>query len=219
MTKRIIPSVSDEGIVLPWSMVGLYVIYLVAGAVVLVTGMVQMDCIAIPSEMLVPSVLSIVLASLLCFVVLYLVAYQEKRSKVLEIRATAMKNGQAVDEISLTKVQSFNNIYVCALLIGAGISAVVAYLAMISIVPANITIETEIDYVLASIISAVMASLVLDRIFVHPIADGTFKSKVIDPLTDSIIAEFQTDDKKAPALSDDQVNALIGALQNIVKKE
>ena len=219
MIKRILPSTSTEGIVLPWSLVGLYVVYLVGVAVVLITGLIEMDCIAIPSEMLVPAVLSIVLASLFCFIVLYLVGYQEKKSKVLEIRANAMKNGQPVDEIALAKVQSFNNIYVCALLVGAGLSAVVAYLAMISVVPANLTVSTEIDYILASAASAIVASLVLDRYFIHPIADGTFKSKVIDPLTDSIIAEFQTDDKKAPALTDDQVNALIGALQNIVRKD
>ncbi len=216
---HIIPSISDEGVVLPWSSVAIYAVYSSAVVLMLVTGMIHMDCIAIPSEMLVPVVLAIVLACLFSFMVLYLVGYQEKKSKVLELRANAMKNGQPVDEVAMAKVQSFNNIYVCALLVGAGISAAVAYLAMISIVPANLTVESEVDYILWSAVSAVAASLLLDRFFVHPIADGTFKSKVIDPLTDSIIAEFQTDDKKAPALSDDQVNALIGALQNIIRKD
>lgn len=216
---HIIPSISDEGLVLPWSSVAIYVAYMVSVVLVLVTGLIHMDCIAIPSEMLVPAVLAIVLASLLSFMVLYLVGYQEKKSRVLELRATAMKNGQPVDEIAMAKVQSFNNIYVCALLVGAGISAAVAYLAMISIVPANLTVVSEVDYIIWSAVSAIAASLLLDRFFVHPIADGTFKSKVIDPMTDAIIAEFQTDDKKTPALSDDQVNALIGALQNIVKRD
>lgn len=186
---------------------------------VLVTGLIHMDCIAIPSEMLVPTVLAIVLACLFCFITLYLVSYQEKKSKVLELRANAMKSGQAVDDIALAKVKSFNNIYVCALLIGAGISACLAYLAMISVVPTNVAVVTEIDYVLWSVAVSVAVSLVLDRYFVHPIADGTFKKKVIDPLTDAIISEFQTDDKKTSALTDDQVNALINALTNAVRKD
>ena len=172
MTNRIIPSISDEGVVLPWSLVGLYAVYMSAGAVMLVTGMIQMDCIAIPSEMLVPVVLAIVLASLFSFMVLYLVGYQDKKSKVLELRANAMKNGQPVDEIAMAKVQSFNNIYVCALLIGAGISAGLAYLAMISIVPANLTVVSEIDYVFWSIVSAVAVSLVLDRYGSPPLTRG-----------------------------------------------
>lgn len=177
-----------------------------------------MDFIAIPSDILVPTVLTIVLASLFLFIVFYLVSYQEMKAKVLELRANAMKAGQAVDDIAMAKIESFNNIYVCALLIGAGITAGIAYLAMISIVPSNFTVVTEIDYILGAIFSVIVAGVVLDKWFIHPIADGSFKMKVIEPLADSIIDSFQTDGAETPTLTNEQVTALINALTGAVKK-
>ena len=178
-----------------------------------------MDYTAIPSDYLVPTVLAIVLASLLLFAVFYLVGYQEKKSKVLELRANAIKNGQAVDEIAMAKVQSFNNIYVCALLLGTAITSAIAYLAMISVIPENVAVATTIDYILWSVACVIVIGLVLDKLMFHPIADGTFKKQVLDPLTDEIIKKFQDDTKDAPTLTNDQLTALINALTGAVKKE
>lgn len=215
---RIVPRPTVEGIVLPYPTIILYATYLVAGGVVLVTGLVKMDYTAIPSDCLVPTVLAIVLASLFLFAVLYLVGYQEKKSKVLELRATAIQNGQAVDEIAMAKVQSFNNIYVCALLIGTAVTSAFAYLAMISVIPGNVALATTIDYILWAIAGVVAIGLVLDRFMIHPIADGTFKKKVLDPITDEIISKFQDDSKESPALTNDQLTTLINALTNAVNK-
>jgi len=219
IVTRIVPRPTVEGVVLPYPTIILYATYLVAGGLVLVTGLVKMDYTAIPSDCLVPTVLAIVLASLFLFAVLYLVGYQEKKSKVLELRATAIKNGQAVDEIAMAKVQSFNNIYVMALLIGTAITSAVTYLAMISVIPENVAVVTTIDYVLWAIAGVIAIGLVFDKVMIHPIADGTFKKKVLDPLTDEIISKFQEDSKDAPALTNDQLNTLIQALTGAMKKE
>lgn len=220
MSLKVLPRISREGIVLPAWSVALYPMWMAMVWLVLMgTGSIRMQYTAIPADELVMTVLAIVGTALILFAVLYLVGYQEKKSKVLELKALALKNGTAVDEISIAKVESFNNIYVCALLLGAGISAVIAYLGMISVIPNAVTLAGPLDYVLYAIASVIVAGLVLDKFFVHPIADGTFKSKVIDPLTNAIIDQFQDDDKKAPALSDDQMTALITALQNAIKKD
>lgn len=216
---RVLPSFTKQGIVLPWIDVAVYpAVWLVLITMLLVgTGSGTMDYTPIPSEVLVPTVISIVLASLLLFAVLYLVAYQEKKSKTLELKAEALQNGIAVDEISLAKVESFNNIYVCALLIGATITAICAYVAMISVIPNQLELVSVVDYIVYSVIAVIVAGLVLDKVFVHPIADGTFKSKVIDPLTDSIIDEFQNGDAEdsASTLTTEQLSLLINALSAI----
>ena len=218
---RFLPSISREGIVLPWYMLMLYPAWLlVAWLFLMGTGFDSMDYTPIPAEVLVPTVITIVLSALLLFTVLYLVSYQEKKSKVLELKANALKNGTPVDEISLAKVESFNNIYVCALLIGASISAVVAYLAMCSIVPNELTLGSVLDYILYSVISVIVAGVVLDKFFVHPIADGSFKKKVLDPLADSIIEQFQTDSAEVSAsgLTNDQIQAIANAIAGLAKK-
>ena len=218
---RFLPSISREGIVLPWYMLMLYPAWLlVAWLFLMGTGFDSMDYTPIPAEVLVPTVITIVLSALLLFTVLYLVSYQEKKSKVLELKANALKNGTPVDEISLAKVESFNNIYVCALLIGAAISAVVAYLAMCSIVPNELTLGSVLDYILYSVISVIIAGVVLDRVFVHPIADGSFKKKVLDPLADSIIEQFQNDSAEVSAsgLTNDQIQAIANAIAGLAKK-
>lgn len=218
---RFLPSISREGIVLPWYMLMLYPAWLlVAWLFLMGTGFDSMDYTPIPAEVLVPTVITIVLSALLLFTVLYLVSYQEKKSKVLELKANALKNGTPVDEISLAKVESFNNIYVCALLIGAAISAVVAYLAMCSIVPNELTLGSVLDYILYSVISVIVAGVVLDKFFVHPIADGSFKKKVLDPLADSIIEQFQTDSAEVSAsgLTNDQIQAIANAIAGLAKK-
>lgn len=218
---RFLPSISREGIVLPWYMLMLYPAWLlVAWLFLMGTGFDSMDYTPIPAEVLVPTVITIVLSALLLFTVLYLVSYQEKKSKVLELKANALKNGTPVDEISLAKVESFNNIYVCALLIGAAISAVVAYLAMCSIVPNELTLASILDYVLYSVVCVIIAGVVLDKFFVHPIADGSFKKKVLDPLADSIIEQFQTDSAEVSAsgLTNDQIQAIANAIAGLAKK-
>ena len=218
---RFLPSISREGIVLPWYMLMLYPAWLlVAWLFLMGTGFDSMDYTPIPAEVLVPTVITIVLSALVLFTVLYLVSYQEKKSKVLELKANALKNGTPVDEISLAKVESFNNIYVCALLIGAAISAVVAYLAMCSIVPNELTLVSVLDYVLYSVIGVIIAGVVLDKVFVHPIADGSFKRRVLDPLADSIIERFQTDSAEVSAsgLTNDQIQAIANAIAGLAKK-
>ena len=218
---RFLPSISREGIVLPWYMLMLYPAWLlVAWLFLMGTGFDSMDYTPIPAEVLVPTVITIVLSALVLFTVLYLVSYQEKKSKVLELKANALKNGTPVDEISLAKVESFNNIYVCALLIGAAISAVVAYLAMCSIVPNELTLGSVLDYILYSVIGVIIAGVVLDKVFVHPIADGSFKKKVLDPLADSIIEQFQTDSAEVSAsgLTNDQIQAIANAIAGLAKK-
>lgn len=218
---RFLPSISREGIVLPWYMLMLYPAWLlVAWLFLMGTGFDSMDYTPIPAEVLVPTVITIVLSALLLFTVLYLVSYQEKKSKVLELKANALKNGTPVDEISLAKVESFNNIYVCALLIGAAISAVVAYLAMCSIVPNELTLGSVLDYILYSVICVIIAGVVLDKVFVHPIADGSFKKKVLDPLADSIIEQFQNDSAEVSAsgLTNDQIQAIANAIAGLAKK-
>ena len=218
---RFLPSISREGIVLPWYMLMLYPAWLlVAWLFLMGTGFDSMDYTPIPAEVLVPTVITIVLSALVLFTVLYLVSYQEKKSKVLELKANALKNGTPVDEISLAKVESFNNIYVCALLIGAAISAVVAYLAMCSIVPNELTLGSVLDYILYSVIGVIIAGVVLDKVFVHPIADGSFKKKVLDPLADSIIEQFQNDSAEVSAsgLTNDQIQAIANAIAGLAKK-
>lgn len=226
------PKVRDGGIVLPFPFIVVaYPAWWVMVGVILIfgTGFGIMDYIPIPADMLVATVGAIVLAALALFATLYLVAFQERRSKVLELKANALKNGTPVDEISLEKVKSFHNIYVVALLLGAAITAGIAYVAMISIVPDQLmtVVDGEVvgasmlDYILYSIASVIVAGLVLDRYFVHPIADGTFKKEVLDPLTDSIISKFQEDAKNGTAsgLTDDQVKILADALAKIGAKK
>ena len=70
-------------------------------------------------------------------------------------------------------------------------------------------------------IATIIAGIALDKVFIHPIADGTFKKKVLDPAADAIIAQFQTDskDSEAGALSNDQIQAIVNAIAGLAHKK
>lgn len=214
---RVLPSFTEQGIVLPWIDVVVYPAGWLAVFVTLFgTGCIAMDYTPIPSGELVTTVITIVLAALLLFVVLYLVDYQEKKTKVYELKARALQNGTAVDELAIAKVETFSNIYLCALLVGAAVTAGLAYLAMVSIIPNELTLVSTLDYILYSFAAVLIIGVVMDRVFIHPIADGTFDDKVIDPLVDDILAEFQdaSEEGTASTLNAELVAQLISALQN-----
>ena len=82
-----------------------------------------MDYTAIPADALIATIATIVLVALGVFAVLYLVSYQERKSKVLDLKAQAIKAGTPVDDLAVERVKGFHNIYVAALLLGTAITA------------------------------------------------------------------------------------------------
>lgn len=219
--SRILPSISKAGIVLPWPTLITYWCVAVSVAVVVGAGSITMDYTAIPADALIATIATIVLVALGVFAVLYLVSYQERKSKVLDLKAQAIKAGTPVDDLAVERVKGFHNIYVAALLLGTAITAAVAYVAMISIVPNQFVLASVLDYAIWGAITTIIAGIVLDRVFIHPIADGTFKKKVLDPAADAIIAQFQADSKdpEAGALSNDQIQAIVNAIAGLAQKK
>lgn len=169
----------------------------------------------IPDESLLMTILVIIGVALGTFLVLYLVAFQEKKTKVLEAKQKALASGIAVDEIELAKVESFHNIYLASMLIGTAITVAVSYCAMITIMPDLVTLDSTPAYCMYGAIVTIVAGLVLDRYFCHPIADGTFKTKVIDPIVDKAIAEFQGDSSSEGALTAEQKQKLVEFLSKL----
>ena len=92
---------------------------------------------------------------------------------------------------------------------------------MISIVPNQFVLASVMDYAVWGAITTIVAGIALDRVFIHPIADGTFKKKVLDPAADAIIAQFQADNKdpEAGALSNDQIQAIVNAIAGLAHKK
>ena len=92
---------------------------------------------------------------------------------------------------------------------------------MISIVPNQVVLASVLDYAIWGAIATIIAGIALDKVFIHPIADGTFKKKVLDPAADAIIAQFQTDskDSEAGALSNDQIQAIVNAIAGLAHKK
>ena len=160
----------------------------------------------IPDDALLFTVLAIVGVALGTYLTLYLVAFQDKKSHVLKEKKKALEQGLPVDEIELTRIDNFHNIYVIAMLLGAGISVVATFVAMISVMPSLVTLAEPLDYYIWGGVASAFASLVIDRYFCHPIADGQFKTKVINPLLDEAIGRFQenAEGSGASALTDEQ---------------
>lgn len=184
-----------------------YGFYALVGALVFGTGLSKMTAYTmIPDEALLLTVLIIVGVAIGTFLVLYLVAFQEKKTKVLELKKKALEAGTVVDEIELARVENFHNIYIVAMLLGAALTAAAGYVAMVIAMPSLVELEGPCDYYLWSAIVTCVAGLFLDRYFCHPIADGQFKTKVINPLLDEFINKFQTstDGTGASALTDEQ---------------
>lgn len=184
-----------------------YMAYALVGALVFGTGLIKMSAYTmIPDEALLVTVLAIVGAALATFMVLYLVAFQDKKTHVLEQKKKALEQGLPVDEIELARIENFHNIYVVAMLLGAGISVAATFVAMITIVPELVTLDEPASYYIWGTVASVFVSLVLDRYFCHPIADGQFKTKVINPLLDEAIGKFRenAEGTGASALTDEQ---------------
>ena len=217
MSNRLLPYTSDFGFHVPWYVLGLYAAWVAVVLTMLIRSGI-MDYVPIPTGMMIPTIIAIVGTAFLLFLVFYLVSYQERKSKVLKQKAEALKAGLPVDELAVERIESFHTIYIAALFVGIIITSVISYVAMISIIPEAHPLVSILDYGLAAVFSVIVIGLILDRVIVHPIADGTFKSKVLDPATDKIIDQFQNAAKTDSGLSQDQINSLVSALQGILQK-
>lgn len=172
---------------------------------------------AIPDAYLVTTLLTVILTSVVVFVTIYLAAYQESRADALEMKKQALvdKDAAAVKEAEI--YLNFDSIYVIALFVGAAVTVVLAYLAMQTVVPEYYDLADKGDYIVMSIVASIVVGLLTDYVFVHRIADGTFKQEVLNPLEEQVVGGLESAagvDTAADAAT--QANALIAKANEIL---
>lgn len=188
-------------------MYGLEACILTIGAVS-VTHMVYIT--AIPAEVLYATIAAIAATSVLLFLVMYIASFQEKKSQALNLKREALAAGNAVDSIEMERIANFNLIYAIAMFIGLAMTAGLTYLALL-VIPGHYPLMGY-DYVFAALAVTIVIGLVLDKVIIHPLADGTFKAKVLDPAQNALIESFQS------ASNADSEDALMASLSDEDKK-
>ena len=175
----------------------------------------NMDTIVyMPGEYMIPVAIAIFATAIVLYLVFYLMSYQTKRSEVLAERATALKNGEPVDEIKVERVKAFHFIYKLAMLLGIIITSFGAFAVLAAGVGAFIEFTNVYTTCVYAVVTEIVVFAIFDRMVGRPIADGTFKAKVVDPLEQAIIDQFQksaepvVEEASSKALSDDQKAAL-----------
>ena len=215
---RLIPKIDDGVVQIPLAIFVLWYltvypiiwIWIYAGAMVS-----NMDTIVyMPGDFVIPVAVAIVVTAVVLYLVAYLVSYQIKRSKVLAERAAALQKGEPEDEIAIERVKTFHFIYKMAMLLGIAITSVGSFAVLV----AGVGTVVDFSNVYTSCFYAVMTEIVVfaifDRFFGRPIADGTFKAKVVDPLEEAIVDQFHksaepvAEEASSKALSDEQKAAI-----------
>lgn len=156
----------------------------------------------IPADVMYPTLFAIAITGVLLFMVLYIASFQEKKSKSLTLKKEALAAGVAVDSIEMERIQNFHMIYAISMFVGLAATAAMSYLALL-VVPNHFAL-VGYDYVFAAVGVVLVIGLVLDKVIIHPLADGTFKAKVLDPAQNVLIETFQN---AASADSEDQMMA------------
>lgn len=165
---------------------GMEACMLIIGAVS-VTHMVYIT--EIPADVMYHTVIAIAVTGVLLFMTMYIASYQEKKSKALTLKKEALASGIAVDSVEMERINNFNIIYALAMFIGLAATAGLSYLALL-VVPNHFALFGY-DYVFAAIGCVIVIGLILDKVIIHPLADGTFKAKVLDPAQTALIETFQ----------------------------
>lgn len=178
----------------------------IAFAVILAIGVVSvahMDYItAVPNEMQLAVAVSIAVSTILLGIVLYIASFQEKKTQILNKKKEAIAAGTTISEVELERVKNFNIIYAIAMFIWIAFTAGLAYLAVL-VAPQYVHIDGP-AYVYVAIGAVIVIGTIIDKVFAHPLADGTFKAKVLDPLQNAELEAFQ---KASSSASEDEIMA------------
>ena len=197
------------------------VVFWVYGAMVITMGIEN-----VPSEYVVPAAVAVIATAIVLYVVFYLVSYQNKKSKTLALEAEAIQKGTAIDTIAVKRVETFHLVYKVAMLLGIIIVSAIAFTVFATAVASHMDLVGD-GHIIKCCVYAAGTTLVTFAIFDYfigrPIADGTFKAKVIDPLEQAIVDEFHKS-AEAPAgeaAADDKKKAIeaLAAIAEILKKE
>lgn len=178
----------------------------------------NMDTIVyMPGEFVIPVAIAIVATAVILYLVFYLMSYQTKRSDVLAKRAEALKNGEPEDEIAIERVKAFHFVYKLAMLLGIIITSFGAFAALTAGVGAFIEFANVYTTCVYAVVTEIVVFAIFDRMIGRPIADGTFKAKVVDPLEQAIIDQFQKSaepvaEEAAKAMTDEQKLAALKQL-------
>lgn len=166
-----------------------------------VVSVAHMDYItAIPTEMQLATAVALAVSTILLGIVLYIASFQEKKTQILNKKKEAIAAGTTISDVELERVKNFNIIYAIAMFIWIAVTAGLSYLAVL-VAPQYVHIEGY-AYVYTAIAAVIVIGLVVDKVFAHPLADGTFKAKVIDPLQEAELEAFQ---KAASGTSEDEI--------------
>lgn len=190
----ILPRVIKGCLVLPIPTVVLtYGTYL--SVALLVLGMrykIMTEITMIPDASLLPVILTIILVALFSYVTIYLMAYVERKSDINALKKEAVETGAQVDPLEIERVKNFHSIYIAAMLLGAVASVVISFASIVTVIPTYLgTPGGTLDYVVTALFATAVISFLVDRFFCHPLADGTFKKKVVDPALNKVVDAFQ----------------------------
>ena len=186
------PSYSDGNLILPIAVIlPLYAVYLLLAGIWYgisrSTGLDKMDYVPIPTDYLIWVVLAILASGILFYYVTYVMSKVEKDQKIADLKADAKIKGVAIDQAEWDKVENFSNIYLFAMLGSTALTCLIAYGALVSVIPENIALASILDYVITGAVGTVLVGVFLD-FFVHKLADGTFKKQVYLPFQAKLLA-------------------------------
>lgn len=137
------------------------------------------------------SIIGVVLiTTVLFYVVFYLVSYQAKKARTLEERQKALAAGTDIDAIELERIKSFHWIYAVSMLLGIAVVSFLSLVMLTYLLPHYIALNTQMDWIVWGFIVSIVLFTLFDHFVGHPIADGTFKAKVLDKLREEAIAKF-----------------------------
>lgn len=171
-----------------------------------------------PGDFVIPVAVAIVVTAVVLYLVAYLVSYQIKRSEVLAARAAALKNGEPEDEIAIERVKAFHFIYKVAMLLGIAITSFGAFAVLVAGVGTVVDFANVYTSCFYAVVTEIVVFAIFDRFFGRPIADGTFKAKVVDPIEQAIVDQFHksaepvAEEVAAKAMSDEQKLAALKQL-------
>lgn len=177
-----------------YTWVGKMVVFLALGAGVfsIIFGDVQMITESIeyiPADYVIPVAISIAITAVLMYAVFYLMSFADKKSEVLKAQAEAINKGEPVDELALARVKNFHKIYVIAMVLGIAITSVIAF-AIFAVFVGKFIEFTTMKAICYAVATEIVVYLVFDRFAGRPIADGTFKKRVVDPAEQAIVDQF-----------------------------
>ena len=143
-----------------------------------------------PGEYAIPALVAIIATAVVLYLVFYLVSYQIKKSEVLAARAEALKNGAPEDEIAIERTKAFHFIYKMAMLLGVVITSVGAFAVLVAGVGTFVDFANVYTTCIYAVATEIVVFAIFDRFVGRPIADGTFKAKVVDPLEKAVCDQF-----------------------------